>query len=82
MVVELGREPFELHLFQKSFIQGVKSSAVIIMKTAAMMKVIYRVRVKAHRRFNEVRLAKVSAFMHSILFALINSSWDEALFSR
>ena len=68
--------------FKRASFKGVKSSAVIIMETAAMMKVINRVRVKAHRRFNEVRLAKVSALMHSILFALINSSWDEALVSR
>ena len=68
--------------FKRASFKGVKSSAGIIMETAAMMKVINRVRVKAHRRFNEVRLAKVSALMHSILFALINSSWDEALVSR
>ena len=33
-------------------------------------------KMPTHRRFKEVRLAKVSALMHSILFALINSSWE------
>ena len=42
MVVELGREPFELHLFQKSFIQGGQIQCCYNhdMKTTTMMKVI------------------------------------------
>ena len=35
-----------------------------------------KMKMKTHRRLREVRLAKVSALMHSILFALISSSWD------
>ena len=39
VVVELGREPFELHLFQKSFIQGGQIQCCYNhdMKTTTMM---------------------------------------------
>ena len=33
-----------------------------------------KMKMKTHRRLREVRLAKVSALMHSILLALINNS--------
>ena len=39
-----------------------------------MMMLIMMLMMSTHRRFKEVRLAKVSALMHSILFALISSS--------
>ena len=82
MVVELGREPFELHLFQKSFIQGGQIQCCYNHGDSNDDEGDQKKKSNTHRRFNEVRLAKVSAFMHSILFALINSSWKEALVSR
>ena len=42
---------------------------IIVMKMTMKMK--------THRRLREVRLAKVSALMHSILFALISNSWEK-----
>ena len=81
MVVELGREPFELHLFQKSFIQGGQIQCCYNHEDSNDDEGDQKSK-SAHKRFNEVRLAKVSALMHSILFALINSSWKEALVSR
>ena len=41
-----------------------------------MRIIVMKMKMKTHRRLREVRLAKVSALMHSILFALINSSWE------
>ena len=44
------------------------------MSTNVRMRRMMIVMMSTHRRFKEVRLAKVSALMHSILFALISSS--------
>ena len=41
-----------------------------------MRIIVMKMKMKTHRRLREVRLAKVSALMHSILFALISSSCE------